>query len=278
VPASTPRGAFPYPLGDDAPDTDGDLRRLAERIAAAGGLYQQGTAAARPAAAAELAGLVYFATDTGSLSYCTGSAWVGILRTDGKAADSELLDGLDSTAFLAKTAADAKGDLLAATGPDAFSRLAVGPTEYALTADPTKTAGLGWAPGLGAARAGLVVTTEGTTSSGYTDLATIGPTVSTTVGPSGRLLVALTANLRHSAAGGDAVMGFVMTGATSRAAFYADSLVFRSDSAGQLAQMSHVEVIDSLNPGDHTVQAKYRVDTLSGTATFSNRRLLVVPL
>ena len=43
------------------------------------------------------------------------------------------------------TAIDAKGDLIAGTGADAFSRLAVGANTYLLTADSAEATGLKWA-------------------------------------------------------------------------------------------------------------------------------------
>ena len=43
------------------------------------------------------------------------------------------------------TAIDAKGDLIAGTGADAFSRLAVGTNAYVLTADSAEATGLKWA-------------------------------------------------------------------------------------------------------------------------------------
>jgi hypothetical protein len=43
------------------------------------------------------------------------------------------------------TAIDAKGDLVAGTGADAFSRLAVGADATVLTADSAEATGLKWA-------------------------------------------------------------------------------------------------------------------------------------
>jgi hypothetical protein len=84
------------------------------------------------------------------------------------------------------TAIDAKGDLVAGTGADAFSRLAVGANATVLTADSTTATGLKWA----AASAGkLIQIVEGTTStyatsssSTYSDTnltVTITPTLAT---------------------------------------------------------------------------------------------------
>ena len=63
------------------------------------------------------------------------------------------------------TAIDAKGDLIAGTGADAFDRLAVGTNNYVLTADSTTATGLKWsAPSSGA----LVLITSGTLSGSST--------------------------------------------------------------------------------------------------------------
>jgi hypothetical protein len=47
------------------------------------------------------------------------------------------------------TAIDAKGDLIAGTGADAFSRLAVGTNGYVLTADSAESTGMKWAAAAG---------------------------------------------------------------------------------------------------------------------------------
>jgi hypothetical protein len=64
--------------------------------------------------------------------------------------DADTLDGLDSTAFLLKTLADAKGDILAATAADTITRLAVGTNDFVLTADSAQATGLKWAAPTGA--------------------------------------------------------------------------------------------------------------------------------
>jgi hypothetical protein len=71
------------------------------------------------------------------------------------------------------TAIDAKGDLVAGTGADAFSRLAVGANNTVLTADSSTATGLKWATAA---------------SGGWTSLATgnlTGTSVSVTIDPTG---------------------------------------------------------------------------------------------
>lgn len=65
------------------------------------------------------------------------------------------------------TAIDAKGDLVAGTGADAFSRLAVGANDTVLTADSTAATGLKWAAPAGGGGMTLI-NTGGTTLSGTT--------------------------------------------------------------------------------------------------------------
>jgi hypothetical protein len=60
------------------------------------------------------------------------------------------------------TAIDAKGDLIAGTGADAFSRLAVGANNTVLTADSSTATGLKWAAAAGGGKVLQVV--MGTTS------------------------------------------------------------------------------------------------------------------
>jgi hypothetical protein len=75
------------------------------------------------------------------------------------------------------TAIDAKGDLIAGTGADAFSRLAVGANDTVLTADSTTATGLKWAtPSSGGMTLLSTTTLSGTSvtissiNQGYTDL------------------------------------------------------------------------------------------------------------
>jgi hypothetical protein len=110
----TARGAFPYPdITTNWKTLRAQLRDIAERVAAAVALFGFGALDTRPSAALARQG-TFWITDTGALSYCTGSAWLNVplaeqlnqtfLGRTAKAADSELLDGLDSSHFASAAA------------------------------------------------------------------------------------------------------------------------------------------------------------------------------
>jgi len=73
---TTPRLALPYPVGADTVDVPRDMQALANKLDPTTPAFVQGTAAARPAAG--VAGRFHYATDTGALSYDTGSAWLAV--------------------------------------------------------------------------------------------------------------------------------------------------------------------------------------------------------
>jgi hypothetical protein len=88
VPLSTVRGQFPYPVSTDPDNVPADIRALADRLAAVAAVYVETTAVARPAATE--VGRLHRATDTGVISYDTGTAWVELVnRTDANAAYAE---------------------------------------------------------------------------------------------------------------------------------------------------------------------------------------------
>ena len=93
-----------------------------------------------------------FTKDTNSLWYYDGAAWVASGATgdiEGVTAGIGISGGGTSGTVTVTnsmaTAIDAKGDLVAGTGADAFSRLGVGANDTVLTADSGQATGLKWA-------------------------------------------------------------------------------------------------------------------------------------
>jgi len=111
------------------------------------------SAAARDAAiTSPQEGQFAFTKDTNGLWYYDGAAWVASGATgdiEGVTAGIGISGGGTSGTVTVTnsmaTAIDAKGDLVAGTGADAFSRLAVGANDTVLTADSTAATGLKWA-------------------------------------------------------------------------------------------------------------------------------------
>ena len=84
---------------------------------------------------------------------------------------------------IATTIVDAKGDLIAATGADAVSRLAVGANTYILTADSSEATGLKWAAPSGGKVVKIVSANHSTVASNSTN--TYAPTgLTATITPS----------------------------------------------------------------------------------------------
>lgn len=142
---AAPLGFKTFNTGDvlTAADTNGYLMQ---------GVWTFANAAARTSAVTSpQEGNVSFLKDTNSLEIYDGAAWVSYGGGDitGVTAGTGISGGGTSgdvtiTNSMA-TAIDAKGDLIAGTGSDAFSRLAVGTNNQVLTADSSTATGLKWA-------------------------------------------------------------------------------------------------------------------------------------
>jgi hypothetical protein len=138
-------------------------------------------------------------------------------------------------------------------------------------------AGTGWVEVNPAWGSQLIAASESTTSTAYTDLATVGPTVTITVPASGRVLVIVTAELYQAFASKKSWMDFEESGANVRAASDATALV--SDASPGEAYMlgaSRVTPLTGLNPGVTTFRAKYRTEA-SASLSAAYRSLVVVP-
>lgn len=117
----------------------------------------------------------------------------------------------------------------------------------------------------------IVEAAESTTSTTYGDLTTTGPTVTVTSGPT--LFICTTADLVCNTAGQTARTTFNVSGASTIAEN--DIRALKNTSTGNLR--ATVTTVMSVTPGVNTVKMVYRTSGTS-TSTFSNRRLIVVPL
>lgn len=120
-----------------------------------------------------------------------------------------------------------------------------------------------------------VATSETTTSATYTNLATVGPTVTTTIGTSGLVLVLVSARLYNSGVNTNR-MGFTVSGATTIGADDTRALTITSAVALADARISFCVPVGGLNPGSTTFTAKYMCT--GGTATFADRTIFIIPL
>ncbi len=117
-----------------------------------------------------------------------------------------------------------------------------------------------------------VSTSEGTIATSYADLATVGPSVTVTIGANGVALVLFSASAVNNDANNFSLFTFVASGANTISAgtYRAGGKGLSDKEAG-----SHV-LLTGLTPGSTTFKMQY-VAT-GGTATFNNRRLTVIPL
>lgn len=117
-----------------------------------------------------------------------------------------------------------------------------------------------------------VLISETTTGTSFTDLATVGPSVTLDTGPCA--LVIVHGSMENTGTGSSR-MGYDISGDTTIAA--ADNRgigVFGTAGTGIIT--SGVAWHSDLTPGSNTFTAKYRVS--SGTGTFLSRRIVVVPM
>lgn len=112
-----------------------------------------------------------------------------------------------------------------------------------------------------------IATAETTTETDWTDLATVGPTVTVQSGKD--VLVWIASELNNSTTSYSR-MGVQVSGASTR-----DPEDSRSLIAPVNIKACQVVFFDDLTPGENTFTAKYRVS--GGTGTFTDRRIIVWP-
>jgi hypothetical protein len=117
-----------------------------------------------------------------------------------------------------------------------------------------------------------VTTSETTTSTAFTDLATVGPAVTFTSGT--LFMVLMNSSLSNNTSGQTSSIGFAISGATTTPAgeIY---ISLTSSAVGQQATMGGVRMVHGATAGSNTVTLKYSVG--GGTGTFQRRSLIVLP-
>jgi hypothetical protein len=150
-------------------------------------------------------------------------------------------------------------------GPIGAASQVTGPTGRTGPAGPTGPTGP--AGTSGAAKA-TILNSESTTSTSYTDLRTVGPSVTVAVPPSGRALVIVTAWIR----GNHGSMSFTSTGGTGNVSATDAGSLLGMDISG-----SATNLVAGLSPGSHTFTAKYRTGSDTGVV-FRDRSIIVIPM
>ncbi len=123
----------------------------------------------------------------------------------------------------------------------------------------------------------IVATAESINSSAYVDLATTTDSVNVNVPSSGAVMVCIYAQIGGNAAGAQGYMSFAMSGNNTAAASDDTAIMARySASSSLMGWLGSPFVLTGLTPGSTTFKAKYKSG--GGTATFSARRIAVIPL
>lgn len=121
-----------------------------------------------------------------------------------------------------------------------------------------------------------VATTQTTTSTSYTDLATAGPAVTVTVGTSGIVLVSISSVINNNTGGFDGFMGFALSGANTMTAQDKYSIRHVVYANNYVNQFGATFLLTGLTPGSTVFTSKYK--TGGNTASFGERHLSAIPL
>lgn len=162
--ANTTKG-FPYPVDTDAADVPSDVQLLAEAVDAAPGIASLTQAQIDALSAAQKwAGRVVWNQTTNRLQQSNGSTFsdlgsplssatpqplgtaaAGTSTTVSREDHVHALPTASAVGAIPTSTVTTKGDLLAASGAGAITRVAVGTDGFVLQADSTQTAGIKWA-------------------------------------------------------------------------------------------------------------------------------------
>lgn len=127
----------------------------------------------------------------------------------------------------------------------------------------------------------IVATSQTTTSTSFADLTTSGPLVTVTIGANGAALVSIRAMCGDTVQHAKCWLGIDVSGASTVAANETDAAGYTAYAANAQQVAVGTFLITGLTPGSTAFKLQYKVTTGgggSGTGTFSDRKLSVVPL
>lgn len=131
--------------------------------------------------------------------------------------------------------------------------------------------------------ADMVSLNEFTSSDTFTDLDTIGPTVTAVIGPSGKALIAVSAAFLSDDLAFSAIMSYTVSGATTRTATTIGTVAALSnlDAGSGLSDLGSTTgtfLDENITPGINVFTAKYRARFPGGTVGFGRRLITVQSL
>jgi hypothetical protein len=121
---------------------------------------------------------------------------------------------------------------------------------------------------------GFLATSQGTATTTYTDLATVGPTITVTCGV--KAMVIIGGGISNSTAGSGGRIGVDLSGANTSAASDTNSFLIESGNASDAFKGTWVTIFSPISVGSTQFRLKYRC-VGAATATFNDRLVAVVP-
>lgn len=116
-----------------------------------------------------------------------------------------------------------------------------------------------------------------TSTASYADLTTVGPSVTVTIGSSGKAWIAWSLAMSNNTAAAYCLSTYSASGANTIAAADANGVFqFPSSTAGFTFEGGYGKLLTGLTPGSTTFKIMYKVS--GGTGTFTRRFLTVIPL
>lgn len=124
-----------------------------------------------------------------------------------------------------------------------------------------------------------IYTSESTSSTNYSNLATVGPSTTITVGSSGKLLLTFSATVaRTSGSSSTAFISPTISGSNSITSNDQNSIEISPQGNNAWQTVSKSILLKDLSPGSTTISMRYRSSDSGSTFQFKNRTLIAIPI